>query len=480
MKKLLLSLLFLITLLSMPIVVSAQDCFPRLEGPGCFIDPMNNAQDSNSISIEPMTGVSQDAFIWGTVDKLLPLPDSTGAIRADRWQNSMLGITIQGINLAYMNPPANLALWIQDTGQTLGFLPKKTYAQGLGFNGLLPLLELWKTFRNLAYILLSIAIIIVGFMIMFRRRIDPHTVVTIQNALPRIVIVLITISFSYAIVAVLIELMYVILFASLSLIANTFKVSVVELNQTFIEGSFGDLSKTIFAPLGMFNFEGNLLATGAAGLLGVFGGPIGWLAGGLVYILSTSGAPGGVLSPLFWLIFAIVLVFALFRIFFMLINAYIQVLVSVIFAPIQLLMDVFPGNNAFINWISNIIGNLLTFVIVAIFLSIGGFLTERLGNSNFWEPPIIGRVDGGLFRALLGVGFILMIPPMVNAMKEALKAKTTVPIGFGSAFGNAGAAAGGLLGVASSFYYIAPLARGIKGALNASRGKGIKAEEPTH
>lgn len=100
----------------------------------------------------------------------------------------------------YMHPPASSYAFVNDVGQTLGFIPKQAYAQGIGFTTLSPLLPIWKVFRNIAYALLAIIMMVVGFLVMFRKKIDPKTVVTVQNALPKIVVSLILITFSYAIV----------------------------------------------------------------------------------------------------------------------------------------------------------------------------------------------------------------------------------------------------------------------------------------
>ncbi|MFZ5845722.1 MAG: hypothetical protein ACOY0S_04690, partial [Patescibacteria group bacterium] len=76
---------------------------------------------------------------------------------------------IAGINnfiaMMYANPPADLALWINDTAIALGFKPKPAYAQGIGFSGLAALLPIWKAFRNIAYLLLAIVMIVIGFMV---------------------------------------------------------------------------------------------------------------------------------------------------------------------------------------------------------------------------------------------------------------------------------------------------------------------------
>ena len=82
-------------------------------------------------------------------------------------------------------------------------ITQPVYAQGIGFSALTPTLQVWKAFRNLSYFLFIIIFIVVGFMIMFRAQINPQTVVTVQAALPKIVVTLIMITFSYAIAVLL-------------------------------------------------------------------------------------------------------------------------------------------------------------------------------------------------------------------------------------------------------------------------------------
>ena len=84
----------------------------------------------------------------------------------------------------YANPPASTKEYAIDLGKTLGFIPKSAMAQGIGFAGLAPLLPLWKVFRDVSYGILAIILIVVGLMVMFRKKIDPKTVVTVQNSIP--------------------------------------------------------------------------------------------------------------------------------------------------------------------------------------------------------------------------------------------------------------------------------------------------------
>ena len=118
----------------------------------------------------------------------------------------------------YAHPPASTYAFVKDMGQSLGFIPKSAYAQGVGFSGLTQLLPMWKAFRNIAYLLLAIFMIVIGFLVMFRKKIDPKTVVTVQNALPNIVVTLLLITFSYAIVGVLIDFMYLFIMIAVSIL----------------------------------------------------------------------------------------------------------------------------------------------------------------------------------------------------------------------------------------------------------------------
>ncbi|MGB4966253.1 MAG: hypothetical protein WBO77_04055, partial [Microgenomates group bacterium] len=110
-----------------------------------------------------------------------------------------------------MHPPASGIAYIQHSFQDAGFITRANAAEGVGFTSLRPFLPVWKAFRNMAYMILVIVIIVLGFMIMFQYKIDSHTIISVQSALPRIVIALLVITFSYAIAGLMIDLMYVII-----------------------------------------------------------------------------------------------------------------------------------------------------------------------------------------------------------------------------------------------------------------------------
>jgi len=171
------------------------------------------------------------------------------------------------------------------------------------------------------------------------------------------------------------------------------------------------------------------------------------------------------MAPILWFFFAIALFFAFFRLFFMLITAYIQVLISVVMGPLQILLDVFPGTNGFLSWITGMTANLLTFFLVSVFLLIDAVILQNLQTVNLWSPPFIGFVNAGLLQAIIGIGFLLTIPTLINSVKQAMKAQSPINVGLGTVLGPVGTVASSGLQLSQQFFYLqhSPLARFIPG-----------------
>lgn len=350
----------------------------------------------------------------------------------------------------YTNPPADIIQWARDTGESIGFIPKSVHAQGVGFSGLSPLLPIWKAFRNISYALLALVMLIIGFMVMFRRKIDPKTVVTVQNALPKIVFALLLITFSYAIAAFFIDVMYLIMAIVINLIISS------------NPSAFADVPvrSTIFGPENV-----NTYLTGGLGLVAnrLFGG--GWssiddLVKLLFYNYDQNQQPVWwffqqtqvytvlpwiAQNILIWLVVSIAILFGIVRIAFMLISAYIQIIVAVLIAPFQLMTEAIPGSSSFSSWVKNMFANLSVFPITASMLLIGTMLTQA-NVGRIWTPPLLGGTGGSTgsngIGGLIGLGILLTIPNIANSIKEALKAKAPVEAGFGAILGPLGGGVG--------------------------------------
>src|SRR3989344_1573550 len=129
------------------------------------------------------------------------LIQAVGIAQNDSNQNSWL---------ASFDRPYSGIGYLKDIGTKLHIIPEAE-AQGFGFTAVNPILQLWRIVRDLTYFLLILVIVVMAFMIMFRVRTSPQTVITIQSAIPRIIFALILITFSYAIAGFMIDLMYVVI-----------------------------------------------------------------------------------------------------------------------------------------------------------------------------------------------------------------------------------------------------------------------------
>jgi len=395
-------------------------------------------------------------YAWITVGDTsgLPSTDPNNIFGYDKSAVASIGNTITAM---YTNPPADLALWIRDTGQTLGFIPKQAYAQGIGFTGLSALLPLWKVFRNIAYFLLAIVMVVIGFMVMLRKKIDPKTVVTVQNAIPKIVLSLLLITFSYAIVGLMIDLMYLMIFLLIGLFQSAkllpdpsaaAKLFSYSTNQPLysqggiipnvanifgipapITGGVGGVTSPLNLLYQALGFEPKAAAgvSVVSGFLGIglalgTGSPWGLLA----------ALPAG-LSVVFALLLSIALLFLVIRLLIFFLTAYIQIIFALIFAPIQLVMEALPGSTAFSDWIKNLFANLIVFPIGAGAFMLSAMFANMANNPNaqLWTPPFATLVPSSTrsIAALVAIGILFAIPTIAGGIKEALKAKPFLAAG---------------------------------------------------
>ncbi|MBI5449633.1 hypothetical protein HY948_04960 [Candidatus Gottesmanbacteria bacterium] len=421
---------------------------------------------NNTVSIFPHISNTFYGNIMSITCAIVPFfgPDActnNRDIHAQLLQKSALANIGSGMAMLYGTPPADFGLWLADTGHTLGFIPKPAYAAtGVGFNGLVPLLGIWKAFRNISYVLLAIFMLVVGFMVMFRKKIDPKTVVTVQNSLPRVVVTLVLITFSYAIVGLMIDLMYLVMVLATALLKQGFPdyaeniitklsfgpIALAGSVSNPTEGGFFTLFMGIFTPIKDMNPSIWVIPDL---LSGQFTQAIKDFLAGLLF--NTAG-----IGPLFQLILALVYLFAFIRILFMLLGSYIQILLAVITAPVQILLDVFPGSEMFSNWIKNLVANLAAFPITGFFILLANILVRSVTEGGLWVAPLlpqpvlgVGGV-GGVATSLISIGVILAIPTVVGAVKEMMKTKA-MPMGFDGG-------GGGVMQLLTMAYYLKGLA----------------------
>jgi hypothetical protein len=341
-------------------------------------------------------------------------------------------------------PPSSGIEYVANAASNLHVIPR-AYAQGIGFEGLTTVQVAWRIARNAAYFLLIIATIVMAFMIMFRTRISPQVVITVQSALPRLVIILVLVTFSYAIAGFIIDIGYLVVGALAGLIKSV-GVGITNLNplELFEQLMFGHLFIGIALTILVWAV---LLAFGVvgAGLIAVW-------AGGISLPASIA------IGVLVLLVIIIVLLVTVIRIWWLILKTLINIVLLTIVAPIQILLGVFPGGGGFGSWAKNLAANVAVFPAIKIMFFLAHFFyygllaTEDswLAGIGLFNPLEINSVGAGSTKALmpgfvpvgfqgvigwiLAFGIVLMIPSVGNMIKSAIEGK---PFAYGSAIGMA-------------------------------------------
>lgn len=345
-------------------------------------------------------------------------------------KNGALGATSNMVAGLYANPPASGVTYFADVMHRFNPV-QPAYAQttGTGFNALAPILPVWKAFRNFAYVLFAIIFVSMGLAIMFRMKLDPRTVLTIQSAIPRIVVALLLVTFSYAIAGLMIDLMYLMialvasLFGGVQVGATQF-TSTADLQNEFLTGGFWQLTGRLFTTA----FGARDAGTGI-GIAGIIAGALAAIPAYLVLgvALTSAVAIVGLGVGLVVLVVTIIVLYLLFKLFFELLKAYISIILSIIFGPLQITLGVIPGMPGFGSWFKSLFVNILIFPAVAFVLILGQVLI-RLSGQGLWIPPMLGgTLIAGTIPFLLGLGVLMVVHQIPQIIKNAFGIK---PLGF--------------------------------------------------
>jgi len=147
------------------------------------------------------------------------------------------------------------------------------------------------------------------------------------------------------------------------------------------------------------------------------------------------------------------IVFIFFRIFFMLLRTYIEILFLVIFSPLILMFEAIPGKSSFSSWIKNLTLNLSVYpILVTLTLVADIILKTNVSEGNLWQPPYLSALNPQAFQTLIGALILFSIPDLVKTVKKMSGVKPLpVDIGIGSFFAGAQATGGGLIGTLGQF-----------------------------
>lgn len=396
-------------------------------------------------------------------------------------------------------PPARTGDFVNYMAANFGIV-KPAYAQGTGFESLSPLVSIWSAFRNMTYVLFVLVFIIIGFAIMLRVHIDPRTVMTIENQIPKLIIGLILVTFSFAIAGLLIDLMWVFLYLVYGVFSTIPGVTGLEgFNPTMLQGLnaveagnklggeggggvFGfattitsNVLGVVFSALGLGGplggvFDGSIMnvfihsvSAGVGLFIGIQGAQI---PGSIIQFipgvgegtqLIKGGAAGAAAAAgteiilrnllpnlITYLIITFALLFSLFRLWFSLLKAYVMILIVIVFAPFWILAGLIPGSRlTFENLLRELGGNLVAFPATIVFFMLGKTFVEVFSKPNskdIFVPPLIGNPgDPSSIGALVGFGIILLSADVVKLTRKVFKAPD---FDFAAIYGALGASVG--------------------------------------
>lgn len=372
-----------------------------------------------------------------------------------------LGFVSGTIVALYTNSPISTTYYLANLGENMGIGPKTAYAQvgGSGNAIIQPVLELWKVTRNIAYLFFIIIFLAVGLMIMLRQKINPQTVISVQQALPGLIIGLILVTFSYFIAALLVDT----LFVGIQVVTQIF-------TQPGLQNSLGDRDQllkmsrdaSVFSLFWSAGFNGENIINIFKGVgdqaaktfsLGITSF-IPAVGGGIVGYLASSGSFLGIVGPMALgagavpiivpLLLVVVLLIALFiqmlRLMLALLGTYIQILIGTIAGPLYILAGSIPGRGGVITgWWKGLLANAMVFpAVFAGFLFAGFILGNTAARSwNNTTIPFFGSTSGDFLRILIAYGILLGLPSIPDQVRKAFG--VTGPQGF------AGAALGGFM-----------------------------------
>jgi hypothetical protein len=252
---------------------------------------------------------------------------------------------------------------------------------------------------------------------------------TVQNQIPKIIVGIVAITFSFAIAGLLIDVMWVTVYLFASVLTSATGSSTANMFNIVQSANPFDAANN------SFNFQGstagfnsgilgvaNETSRAFAGLIqGAFESRDDWgLAGDLI---------GGLVNVLAFVVITIAIISALLRLWVVLVFAYINIILDVIFAPFWILSGLLPGSSLGLSaWIRDLMANLAVFPVTIAFFIIANYLIGAVETANAdslttrFVPPLLGGQNGTAVAALIGFGFVLMLPQVLNTVKSAFKA----------------------------------------------------------
>jgi hypothetical protein len=257
---------------------------------------------------------------------------------------------------------------------------------------------LWNMSRNIAYVVFVVILMAAGFMIMFRNKVGGQMAVTVYNTIPNVILGLILVTFSFAIVGLILNVS-----ALLTNIAH----GILSIGQGdgFYVGNFFSMVSYVFH--GVIDPQSGLLK-----------GDISTILADVMVLIPTvitmviSGGLGGILVLVLVLLVLWTYIVAFWNIWLLMFKTYLAILLDTVLGPIILAFSVFPGNSKLmIGWFNRLIRNALVFP--AVFFIINASFKLSVDLNMDMGGLIDGSLDTGTPSAgNLALGFFKMVLPL--------------------------------------------------------------------
>jgi hypothetical protein len=235
---------------------------------------------------------------------------SKSAVRS----GSLLSYAYQADNYMQETPPyANLAYFVGKNTEKIPFV-NKAFAQavsGVDYRHSLisVVYDIWQVTRNVSLALMSIILLVIGIMIILRKKVNQQVIVSVQYALPKIILAFILIIMSYPIGATITSLSWT--------LYNNARLIVAGMFSGMVGGTLPEITP-------------------------------GFIIGAIVISIVTTTLSGGLVLPGLFLITSFVGVTVVLLYAYFLIRAfllYIKMVVSIVSAPIEFVIGAVPGSD---------------------------------------------------------------------------------------------------------------------------------------
>jgi len=385
-------------------------------------------------------------------------PSLLGFINGYIESNSLSGVGYVVKSIRKINPHIIPQANAQTTGFGYNVFPNNSIFR-----------QLWSTVRDISYFFVVLAVVYISFMIMFRSKISPQAAITVQVALPKIVIALVLITFSYAIAGFMIDIMYV-LIGVVALIVTSSGVVTNGWTTVFNFLTSGPYEMGMF---GYFFYYGVIFFITTISVIFQL-----MLSPSLpAFIISWMAV---LLMPIILLILTVVYFLAFIKSLVAIVKTYVNVILSIIGAPLILAAGLAFPSVGLGTWLTGLMSNLLVFPVISIMailavvlaLAAGGILSAAatnlfdlanilvsiftgsdqwapiwnmgyfIGDNNLgWVPPLsTGNAQlgnnvnylGPLLLLIASLSVLLMIPKAAEFVKSLVSRK---PFAYGSAIG---------------------------------------------